>query len=85
MAYIHTYVYNRKHADKFLDAARREGEENDEEPEYRVEHTEIYQNYLNIFEKKIQDYIEENDATIDEFYSQCKAILETDADWDPRR
>ena len=121
----------RTYADQFLEAAQKMddcdyGAFTEEAPEYKLEHSEIYQKYLNIFEKKIQgmqresagegwhhyeyqlymfistthpcltllchpstytllDYIEENDATIEEFYRQCQSILDVEGDWDPRR
>jgi hypothetical protein len=65
----------------FMEAAK--SEETDSF-EYRLEHTEIYNQYLKIFEKKVTDHIEGLGASLDDFIAQCKETLERGDPYDSR-
>ncbi len=63
--------FGRDHAQVFEDALDAKAD-----VEHKLEYSALHQEYMQLFESKIEAFIEQEGSTITDFYSECQDILE---------
>ncbi|TYZ57821.1 hypothetical protein PybrP1_005541 [[Pythium] brassicae (nom. inval.)] len=63
--------FAREHAETFLDALDAKGGD----VEHKHEYKEIHDKYLRLFEEELSDFVESEGSTIDEFFRECRAVV----------
>ncbi|GAB9472690.1 hypothetical protein Gpo141_00009863 [Globisporangium polare] len=64
--------FAREHADAFTDAV----EAKDGDAEHKHEYKELHDRYLQLFEEGLSEFIESEGATIDEFFRECRGVVD---------
>uniref|UniRef100_K3X8Y9 Cilia- and flagella-associated protein 36 n=1 Tax=Globisporangium ultimum (strain ATCC 200006 / CBS 805.95 / DAOM BR144) TaxID=431595 RepID=K3X8Y9_GLOUD len=64
--------FARENAEVFMDAVEAKGGD----VEHKHEYKELHDRYLRLFEEELSDFIESEGATIEEFFRECRDIME---------